>query len=74
MYDENDSDPSTETDDVISDLKYAYDRYIGSQAVVPKEAYLTYNGRPMIFIFPKGDHADWARVRQARARQAPAGR
>lgn len=65
MYDENDSDPSTETDDIISDLKYAYDRYIGPKAIVPREAYLDYDGRPLIFIFPKGDHADWARVRQA---------
>ena len=69
MYDENDSDPSTETDDVISDLKYAYDRYMGSQAVVPRNAYLGYNGRPMIFIFPKGDHADWSKVRRSAQRR-----
>jgi hypothetical protein len=65
LYDENDSDPASETDDIISDLQYAYDRYIGPKAIVPRDAYLTYNGRPMILIFPKGGHADWARVRQA---------
>ena len=64
LYDENDSDPSSETDDVISDLQYAYDRYIGPHAVVPRNAYLTYNDRPLILIFPKGGHADWNRVRQ----------
>jgi hypothetical protein len=64
MYDEDDSDPAGETDVVISDLKYAYDRYIGPQAIVPREAYLQFQDRPVIFIFPKGGKADWARVRQ----------
>ena len=27
------------------------------------EAYLTYEGRPVIFIFPKGMHTDWSKVR-----------
>jgi hypothetical protein len=65
MYDEDDADPAAETDAVISDLQYAYDHYIGSHAVVPRDAYLTFDGRPMIFIFPKGGHTDWNRVRQA---------
>ena len=64
MYDEDDTDPAGETDSILSDLKYAYDRYIGPQAIVPRDAYLQYQDRPMIFIFPKGGHADWARVRQ----------
>ena len=29
MYDENDAEPASETDAVISDLQYAYDHYIG---------------------------------------------
>src|SRR5262249_40841602 len=29
-----------------------------------REAYLTYQDRPVIFIFPKGGHTDWKRVRQ----------
>jgi len=65
MYDEDDSDPAGETDDIISDLQYAYDHYIGPHAVVPREAYLTYNDRPMLLIFPKGARVDWNRVRQA---------
>jgi hypothetical protein len=65
MYDEDDADPAAETDAVISDLQYAYDHYIGSHAVVPRDAYPTFDGRPMIFIFPKGGHTDWNRVRQA---------
>ncbi len=64
MYDEDDSDPAGETDVVLSDLKYAYDRYIGPQAVVPRDAYLQFQDRPVIFIFPKGGKADWARIRQ----------
>ena len=65
MYDEDDSDPATETDDIIADLQYAYDHYIGPQAVVPRDAYLTYNDRPLLLIFPKGGRVDWNRVRQA---------
>lgn len=64
MYDEDDADPASETDAVISDLQYAYDHYIGPKATVPREAYLDFQGRPLIFIFPKGGHTDWARVRQ----------
>lgn len=64
MYDENDAEPASETDAVISDLQYAYDHYIGPKATVPREAYLDFQGRPLIFIFPKGGHTDWARVRQ----------
>ncbi len=64
MYDEDDTEPATETETILSDLKYAYDHYIGSQAVVPRGAYLEYQDRPIIFIFPKGGHADWGRVRQ----------
>jgi hypothetical protein len=65
MYDEADTDPAGETDAIINDLQYAYDHYIGPQAVVPRGAYLTYEDRPMIFIFPKGGRADWNRVRTA---------
>jgi hypothetical protein len=64
LYDEDDSDPASETDDIISDLQYAYDHYIGPKAV-PRGAYLTYEDRPLVFIFPKGGDADWGRVRQA---------
>ena len=65
MYDEDDSDPAAETDTIINDLQYAYEHYIGPHAVVPRGAYLTYNDRPLVLIFPKGGHVDWNRVRQA---------
>jgi len=63
MYDEDDSNPSGSTDAVMSDLRYAYDRYIASSAP-GNESYLRYNGRPVIFIFPKTNSTDWNRVRQ----------
>jgi Glycosyl hydrolase family 71 len=65
MYDEDDSDPAAATEAVIADLQYAHDRYLGPQAVTPRDSYLRYDGRPMIFIFPKAGHTDWNRVRQA---------
>ena len=65
MYDESVDDPSRATDQAITDLQYAYDRYIGPHASVPRNAYLTYNGRPMIFVFPKSGDTDWKRVKQA---------
>lgn len=64
MYDENDSDPANATDLVLLDLQYAYDHYAGPDATVAPTAYLHYQGRPVIFIFPKGGHADWNRVHQ----------
>lgn len=64
MYDEDDSNPANSTDAVIVDLQYAYDRYIGPHATISRNSYLRYEGKPMIFIFPKGGHTDWNRVRQ----------
>jgi hypothetical protein len=46
------------------DLQYAYDRYISPHATEPRGPYLRYNGRPVIFIFPKTQTTDWDRVRQ----------
>jgi hypothetical protein len=63
MYDEDDSDPANATDIVLTDLQYAYDHYLGPQATA-RGAYLQYQGRPMIFIFPKNGHTDWMRVHQ----------
>jgi len=62
MYDEDTSDPRSSTDAVIVDLQYAYDRYIGPNAVRSRSAYLRYNGHPVIFIFPKSTNADWKRI------------
>jgi hypothetical protein len=63
MYDEIDDDASRMTENAISHLDYAYQQYIGPNA--PQHtAYLTYNGRPLIFIWPRGSKTDWARVRE----------
>ena len=64
MYDEDVNDSGPATDKVIVDLQYAYDRYIGPNSVPSRAAYLRYNGRPVIFIFPKGGDTDWSRIRQ----------
>jgi hypothetical protein len=64
LYDES-SDGDAATDSTISDLQYAYDHYIGPKAGPARDSYLTYNDRPVIFVFPKSNKTDWARVRQA---------
>lgn len=53
MYDESVDDPSRATEQAISDLQYAHEHYIEPSSSAPGNAYLTYDGRPMIFIFPK---------------------
>ena len=63
MYDEDDSN-ANRTDAVIVDLQYAYDRYIGPHAMIIRNSYLRYNGKPIIFLFPKSGRTDWKRVRQ----------
>ena len=64
LYDEDADDPGQGTDKVIADLQYGYDRYFGPHADASRSAYLHYNGRPVVFIFPKGGGTDWNRVRQ----------
>jgi hypothetical protein len=65
MYDEDTDDPGHSTEQTISDLQYAFDHYIGPEADSSRTAYLRYDGRPVIFLFPKGGGTDWARVRQS---------
>lgn len=64
MYDEDESNPGGSTDAVMVDLQYAYDRYLSPHATEPRESLLRYNGRPLIFIFPKTSATDWNRIRQ----------
>jgi hypothetical protein len=64
QYDEAVDHPGYATDAVIVDLQYLYDRYISPNAGVSRAAYLRYQGRPVIFIFPKDASTDWNRVRQ----------
>jgi hypothetical protein len=61
LYNEPEDEDAQATDEAISALDRAYKAYIGPGAA-HRAAYLTYNGRPMIFIFPKRGHVDWNRV------------
>jgi hypothetical protein len=66
LYDESESNAGGEsTDTTIRDLEYAYKHYIGPNSEIPNTSYLRYNGRPVIFIFPKGGKTDWNKVRRA---------
>ncbi len=63
LYNEPEDEDSEATDGAIAALDEAYKSYIGPTAKY-KGAYLTYNGRPLIFIFPKQGHVDWNLVSQ----------
>lgn len=66
LYDESESNTGAEvTDTTIRDLQYAYEHYIGPNSQLASTSYLRYNGRPVIFIFPKGGKTDWNKVRRA---------
>ena len=63
MYDEGDIAEGA-TDQVISDLTMFHETYLLNNS--PGHlAYLTYQGRPVILVFPHGNHTDWAQVRAA---------
>ncbi len=64
MYDETQEDNGRATEDALDAFDQAYNSYIGPNAPA-REAYITYQGRPIIFIFPKRGHTDWDRVREA---------
>ena len=63
MYDEDDRNPAGSTEAALGHLQYAYDHYI-APGTPGSENYLRYNGRPLIFIFPKSSTTDWTRVRR----------
>lgn len=63
MYDETQDDNGHATDDAMEAMDLAYRKYIGPGAA-GRDAYLQYQGRPVIFIFPKQGHTDWDQVRQ----------
>jgi hypothetical protein len=63
MYDETHLDTEGATLDAIDSFDKAYRDYIQPGAT-GSDAYLTYNGRPLIFIFAKGGHTDWNRVKK----------
>lgn len=63
LYNEAQDDDSQATDDAMSAFDEAYQKYIGPQAP-DHDAYLLYQGHPLIFIFPKRGNTDWNRVRE----------
>lgn len=64
MYDETQEDNGHATDDALEAFDKAYRAYIGPNAP-GRDAYVTYQGHPVIFIFPKRGNTDWERVRAA---------
>lgn len=63
MYDQSNEDDGA-TDEIVADLTMFHDTYMQPNSP-GHEAYLTYQGRPVIFIFPHGKSADWNKVRAA---------
>ena len=63
MYDEWVRDPDRMTEDAIEALDMAYKKYIGPDAPL-KDSYVRAYGHPVIFIWPKSNKTDWARVRK----------
>ena len=61
MYDETDEDDGA-TDEALADFTMFHETYLAANSP-GHQAYLTYEGRPVILIFPKGRHTDWSRVR-----------
>jgi hypothetical protein len=61
LYNEAEDDDGQTTDEALAAMDKAYRAYIGPQAA-HRNAYLTYDGHPMIFIFPKHGHVDWNRI------------
>jgi hypothetical protein len=63
MYDETQPRNGQATDDALAAFEKFHRSYLAADAP-GHDAYLTYNGRPMIFIFPKSMQTDWNRIRE----------
>jgi hypothetical protein len=61
MYDETDAEVGA-TDEAIADFTMFHNAYLSPKSPGYR-AYLTYDGRPLIFVFPKGGYTDWDKVR-----------
>jgi hypothetical protein len=70
MYDES-NDEDDATDEALADFAMFHETYLTAKSP-GRRAYLTYEGRPVIFIFPKGLHTDWNRVRESVEKWNPA--
>jgi hypothetical protein len=64
MYDEFDAEQAEATDDAFAAFNKFNETYLSPNAP-GRAAYLTYEDRPVIFIFPKGGRTNWKRVRAA---------
>jgi hypothetical protein len=51
------------SEDALEAMDLAYRQYIGPGSA-GRDAYLFYEGRPVIFVFPKRGGTDWSQVRQ----------
>jgi hypothetical protein len=71
MYDESNGEGGQATDDTLAAFEKFRNTYLSSDAP-GQGAYLTYDSRPVIFIFPKGGHTDWGQVRAQTERWDPA--
>lgn len=63
MYDETQEDNGHATEDALEAMDLAYEKYIGPGAKA-RDAYLTYQGRPVLFVFPKRGNTNWNIVRE----------
>jgi hypothetical protein len=63
LYNEPEDDDGQGTEEAIAALDKAFKAYFGPEARY-RDTYLTYNGRPLIFVFPKRGHTDWNRVQR----------
>jgi hypothetical protein len=70
MYDETNQEDGA-TDEAIADFTMFHESYLSANAP-GHEAYLTYEGRPVIFIFPTAGHTDWDKVRAVVNKWSPA--
>lgn len=61
LYNEAEDDDGENTDEAMAAMDKAYKAYIGPESA-HRGAYLSYDGHPMIFIFPKHGKVDWNRV------------
>lgn len=69
MYDQSNATDGA-TDAAIADLTMFRDTYLKSGS--GRKAYLTYRGRPVIFIWPNGNATDWDKVRAVVNKWKPA--
>ena len=61
LYNEPEDGNVAATDEAFAAFDKAYESYIGPSARY-RDAYLSYDGRPMLFVFPKSKHVNWDRV------------